>query len=602
MEPVEFLRCYAPFSQLGVEGLGRLGRALEVQWAPAGEVILRQGGEPSRFVWVVRKGAVRLESDARAIDVLGPGESFGFPSLLSDSEPQRDAVALEDCLLYRLPAAAFRRLLEEPEFGDFFLHGLARRLRSVSRGRPSGALGGSLGVPARKLANRRPVTLECSANVGQAARRMREQRVSSVLVEGSCRGILTDRDLRTRVLAEGRGPETPVEEVVSRPLKTFPADGSLQEALLFMLRERIHHLPLEADGEVVGLITDSDLLAHQLASPSQLLRQVNRARSAEDLAEYSSGVAGMVETLHLGGTGASEIGRIVASLNDALVQRLVTLAEKDLGSPPSDYAWIVFGSEGRKEQALITDQDNALIFADDAGEGGERYFASLAERVVSDLEAVGFPRCAGDFMATKWRRPLSEWLRLFESWTEEPRPQALLEVANFFDFRQVWGGLDLEPLEEAIEAGARSRTFLAQLAKASLGMRPPIGLFHRIKEDDGGVDLKAGGLMPITGLARVVGLEARTRERSTLGRLEAARSAGALSDEGCEGLVESFRFLFALRLDAQLAALRRGMPPTHRVALESLGPRRRHHLKEAFLLVREMQEAMSQRLGLSLLG
>lgn len=601
MEPVEFLRRHAPFSQLGEPGLERLESALEVQWAPAGETILRQGGEPARFVWVVRKGAVRLESGGRPVDVLGPGETFGYPSLLSGGEPQRDAVALEDCLLYRLSEAVFRKLLEEPEFGDFFLEGLARRLRSVSRARGNGVLAGSLGVPARQLISREPVTLSCRATVGEAARRMREQRVSSLLVEDTCRGILTDRDLRTRVLAEGRGPETPVEEVVSRPLKTFPAGGSLQEALLFMLHERIHHLPLEEDGRIVGLITDSDLLSHQLASPSHLLRQINRARVASELTEYAVGVAGMVETLHAGGTGAAQIGRIVASLNDALVQKLLTFAERDLGPAPCDYAWIVFGSEGRKEQALLTDQDNALIVAEES-EAATAYFGRFAERVVGDLEKVGFPRCAGGFMATNWCRTLAEWRRLFARWTEEPQPQALLEAANFFDFRKVWGGLDLEPLEEAIDAGSGSRTFLAQLAKASLGMRPPIGLFHRIKEDDGAVDIKAGGLMPIVGMARVHGLEAGSRERSTLGRLEAARTAGTLSDEGCEGLVESFRFLFGLRLDAQLDALRRGTTPEHRVSLDSLGPRRRHHLKAAFLLIREMQEAMSQRFGATLLG
>ncbi len=600
MDPIEFLREHAPFSQLDEGGLAQLARQLEIRYVPQGEVLLQRGGERSQHLWIVRKGAVRLEVDGRQIDLLVRGESFGYPSLLARAEPQVDVVAAEDALCYLVPEETFRSLLERPDFGDFFLEGLSRRLRRATSLEPI-PVSGDFNVPVGRLVHRSPVFLTADQTAQEAAHLMRRERISSVLIEAEPMGIVTDRDLRNRVLAEGLDAGTSLGEIMSTPLKTFPAAAPLQEAMHFFLTEGVHHLPVVDDHEIQGVITYADFVRYRFKSPGLLLKRIDKAKSAAALSDYAEEVAGMVEVLLWGGLEATAIGRMVATLNDALVSRLVAITESRLGPPPCPFSWIVFGSEGRREQTLLTDQDNALVFAEDSA-AAQRYFNDLASAVVADLQTVGFPPCIGGFMATNWCRSLADWIRLFEQWTTSPEPEAVLDTANFFDYRAVYGTLDLEPLELAIERGASSDVFLAHLARASLGMRPPLGLFHRIRQDKSGIDLKSAGLMPIVGLARVDALEVGSRERSTLARIAEAQQQNLLSARGADDLSEGFRFLFRLRLEAQLDALRQGREVSNRIRVEDLPAADRRHLKETFLVIREMQESLSQRYKLDLLG
>ncbi len=599
VNPLDFLRAHEPFSRLDESGLALVDRTLSVSYASSGERLIEREGAENEFLWIIRKGTVRVEREGRAIDELGEGEYFGYPSLLARGSPQFDVIAQGDVLLYRVPRATFEALLENEDFGRFFRSGLADRLRHASRSEPV-PLAGDLAMPVGSLVQRKPVFVGPKATVGEAARVMTEARVSSLLVRGDPLGIVTDRDLRSRVLARGLGPSTPLAAVMTSPARTLSADAPVIEALMRLLDARIHHLPLERDGQIMGVVTHTDLMRHQVKSPAHLLKRIEKAEG-EEIEGHANDIAGMVESLTFGGLKAAEVGRIVATLNDALVHAQLLRAERDQGKPPCAYAWIVFGSEGRREQLLLTDQDNALVYAT-ATKEAESYFGQLAERVVGGLIRAGFPPCAGGFMATNWCRPLDAWKRLFSTWVEEPDPQALMDVANFFDFRPIFGTLDLEPLDDIVQKAASQRRFLAQLARASLGMRPPIGLFHRIRQAPEGIDIKAGGLMPIVGLARVHALEAGSRDRSTLARLEAARRAGLLSDEGAEGLIEGFRFLFRLRLETQLKDVRRGDPPDNRVRLEELGPLDARHLKDTLLHIRQMQQAMAQRFNVDMLG
>ena len=449
----------------------------------------------------------------------------------------------------------------------------------------------NLGLPVKYLVKRPPVFVEPDATVGQAARTMREALIGSVLVADNPPGILTDRDLRGRVLAAGLGPETPVRQVMTRPLKTLDSDAPVLAALHFMLEENIHHLALIEEGKIVGLISSSDLLQHQASSPLYLRRSVETLEAPARLAHYSREVAGLVATLFRGGLGVVQIGRIVSSLNDALVKRLVELAERDLGPAPTAFSWIVFGSEGRLEQALLTDQDNALIYEAES-ETARVYFAALAERVVDGLIQIGFPPCAGGYMATRWCKSLEEWRSLFARWVRTPEPQALLEAAIFFDFRPVAGALSLEPLDKILAGARTEKPFIAHLADASLA-HPPLGFFKRIRSDNGKVDVKKGGLAPIVGLARAAALAGGSLERSTLERLAAAGKSGTiLSQDDASELAEIFQFLLHLRLRQQLASLQANRPLDHNVDVNALSTLERRRLKEGFVMIRRIQDGI----------
>lgn len=591
MQPRDFLRQHPPFDRLGSDLLDALERVLEVRFAAPGEALFRTGDRDNPFLYLVRKGTVRLERHGRTVELCEAGELVGAASFVAGDSPRFDAVAAEETLLYRFPAAEVRPLLAQPEVAAFFLASLASRLRRAANGEAA-ALPTDLTAPAKSAVHRSPVFVDPEATVAEAARRMSAEHTSSVLIGDHQLGILTDRDLRSRVVAKGLDPATPVRVVMSRPCRTARTDASLFEVLLEMLEHRIHHLPLVEGDEVVGVVTQTDLMRQMTRSPLHLLKSVERHGDTSRLADFALEQGAMVERLAAGGLEATRIGRIVASVNDALVARLLRLHEAELGPPPCPYAWIVFGSEGRFEQTLLTDQDNALVYRDPTPEAAG-YFQALAQRVVRALLDLAFPPCPGGFMATNWCHPLAAWEGRFEAWIRTPEPQALLDAASFFDFRRVHGELSLAALGEVV-AGARDATlFLRLLAQNSLRFRPPLGFFHRLQEGSEGIDLKAGGLMPIVGLARVRALAAGLSERATLDRLAAAAQAGALREEAAETLSEAFRFVARLRLTAQLASRAAGRPISNAVPLAELSALERRHLKDAFLSIRELQEELA---------
>ncbi len=590
-----------PFDYLNESELNLIeGSFLTVNYAQ-GTRILQQGGSPSENLYIIQEGAVRLVRDWQIIKVVEEGECFGYPSIITEDAPTADVVAEEESIVYQIPKEIFKKLLERnPRFAEFFLKNLGERLRRITATEFS-PLDGELTAPVGALIVRLPVKVSPAASVAEVAQTMRKAWVDVALIMDNPPGIITDHDFQVKVLAEELGPGTPARQVMSQPLKSLPSDTPVHGALLFMLEQNIHHLPLTDESEIVGIVTASDLLRHQTRSPLYLMRQLRNLESSESLAKYAIEVAGMVENLCKGGLDVARIGQVIASVNDALIRRLLRLAEKKLGPPPTPYAWIVFGSEGRMEQMLITDQDNALVYEEDSPEA-QQYFKDLSEQVVNDLIQAGFPPCPGGYMATNWRKPLNEWIKIFERWIRTPKPQALLETAIFFDFRSVYGDLSVEPLEKMVLESGGNGIFLAQMVRAAMEFRPPLGFFRRIRSEGGWVDLKSGGIAPIASLARIYALEAKTHVRTTVDRLETASETGTLSREGADTLIETYRFLLQLRLQEQLAAIRAGETPLNKIQLESISSLENRHLKDAFIAIREMQEAASVRFRTDLLG
>lgn len=465
----------------------------------------------------------------------------------------------------------------------------------TAEGLEAARIGEELTTPIGSLVLEPPVAVSPQASVAEAARAMRDAGASAALITDEPPGIVTHRDLGNRVLAAGLEPGAPVRDVMSRPLQPFPDSMPVFEALRRMLELEVHHLPVTREGRVVGILRDTDLLRHQLRSPLPLLNRIEALRQLSDVpSDYSRETASIAETLFSGGLGVAQIGSVLAVVHDALVRRLLALAERELGPPPCPYSWIVLGSEGRREQVLLSDQDNALVYREDV-QGADSYFRSLAELAVDGLIKSGFPRCPGDYMATSWCKPLAEWQALFRQWVEVPEPQAVLEAQIFLDFRAMHGGLSLQPLDRILASGGRRALFLHHLAQAVLRFRPPLRPLGRIRTDDGGIDLKAGGIGPIVMLARLYALAAGATARPTLERLEVAAEADTLSRAGAEILGESFRLLTRLRLQEQIRSLRRGEQPSNRVRLDALSPLERRRLSEALRAVRKQQDAAALR-------
>ncbi len=582
IDPVTYVRATPPFDALPPDLFERAAGALDVVYHPAGSYLVRAGGEPLRHLFVIRKGSVRLERDGQTIQLLEEGEIFGYTSLIT-GKATLDVVVEEELVAYRLPAEVFQELLADARFAGHFAGGLATRLRSSLAHPPPVRFHVDLSLEAHQLLRRPAVWVAADATVGDAARVMRQERISSVLVRTEPPGIVTDRDFRNRVLADRLGPATPVTRVMSRPLRTVTASAPVYEAWTTLLEAGVHHLPVDREGELLGVLTASDLLKSSAQGPVAVLRRVERLASREALPGYAEKVTEMVSVLLAGGLQPVVIAGLVARLNDALLRRLLGWAEADLGPPPAPYAWMALGSEGRMEQTLLTDQDNALAF-DDAGAAHAEWYAALAELVNGDLEAAGFPPCRGNHMARRWRGPLSEWTARFQRCVEGPRPH---DAALFFDFRRVGGALGLEPLEAVLAHAGRSPLFLRFLAREAMEFSPPGTLLLRRAST---VDLKKHGISPVVFLARCYGLEVGAPARGTVGRLEAAARARLMGDEAYAGVSEAYRFLLGLRLRNQLRALDAGRPPVDEVALADLSALERSRLKEAFRAVKRWQE------------
>jgi CBS domain-containing protein len=588
VDPVSFLRETAPFSALPDALFEEAAAALEVAYHPVGTRLCRAGGEPLRHLYVIRKGVVRLERAGQTIQLVEEGESFGYHSLISEVA-NLDAVVEEELVAYRLPAEAFQKLLGDARFASHFVAEMGERLQASLDHAPVAIFRSDLSRQVQQLLRRPPVWVDAGVTVGEAAKVMAELRVSSVLVRTQPPTLVTDADFCNSVLAEERGPETPVASVPPGPLQTVQATAPIHEAWLTLIDRGVSHLGVERDGIIIGVLATSDLLKNAAQGPVSVLRMVERLSGREQLNGYAGRVVEMASALVAARLDATVVAGFVARLNDILLRRIVRWAERDLGAAPVPWVWLALGSEGRMEQTLLTDQDNALVFADE-GAPHRPWFQSFAERVNDDLEAAGFPRCAGGYMARNWSGTVTEWRQRFAGWIDSPSPRALLDAAIFFDYRRVEGELDISALDEVVTESVDKPVFLRFLAKQALEFKPPPTLLLRLRGDTPAIDLKLHGISPIVHLARCYGLEARAKGRGTLERLEAAARAGVADPAVVEAASDAFRFLLGLRLRLQLRTLSDGQAKGEGAAPAQPGAVERGHLKEALRAIRTLQE------------
>jgi CBS domain-containing protein len=442
------------------------------------------------------------------------------------------------------------------------------------------------------------VTVPEGTPVREAARLMASHGIGSVLVTdaaGAAVGIVTDRDLRTRVLAAGRDPAAPVREIMSAPLHRIGRDALALEALLEMTRWNIHHLAV-VDGErLLGVVSSTDFVLLEGTGPVALSREIERQPSLEGLQALLPRVVRLVARLAGAGVEPGDIGRIVAELNDRIVQRVLGLSRDALAAsgqpePPVAWAWLALGSEGRREQTLVTDQDNALVYADapDAATGAAAaaYFRALAENAVAALIGLGFPPCAGGWMASnpRWCQPLRAWLDLVDRWVLSP-DLSVLAASVFFDLRAVAGDPTLATAlwERIVEPSADRRLFLRYLARDAAERASALGLLGRVRTDGRGrVDVKRFGTFPLVGAARVLALDLGLGVTNTVERLHGLVARAVYREDQIEDLGQAYGFLLRVRLRHQLEQLAAGIAPDNLIEYRRLSRAERLLLRDAF--------------------
>jgi CBS domain-containing protein len=606
-----FLRMYPPFDELDDERLAEVVRHTHIEFFPVGTVIQHQAGEPSGFLYIVRTGSVEAVEGELVADVLGEGELFGFVSLFTGLEPAFTLRAAEDTICYLIDRDIALEIMATRRGLAFLAGSLRRREVSVLEG-PEREVVDAWATHVAALVRRAPLVVPAGSTIKEAAELMARERVSSVLVRVDGQGdigIVTDRDLRAKVVAAGRSSDTPTSDIMTTPVFSVTPETTAAEVLTQMYERGIHHVPvIGPDGEPVGMVTDTDLLGLEQRTPFILKSELERSPTIDEAIEGGARLPEMFVSLVQAHVDPLDIAHAVAVTIDTLTTRLLELAIDDIGDPPCPWAWLALGSEARQEQGLATDQDNALVVECEEDEfiRVDPYFQRLATIVNDGIERAGIRRCRAGVVASnpEWRGTLAAWEERFWGWIREPARTGRAFVGIAFDYRRVTGPLDVDPvLDEVIRRSSKEDQFVRQLAKLAVETRPPVGMLkdavvHPMGKRARAFDVKQGGIAPITNLARVLAVESGVTENRTLRRLRAAAEGGYLERETREGLEEAFDLLWQIRVERQTRAVEEREVPDDSVRPEWLGPLTRQALREAFQMIDRAQERLATGLGL----
>jgi CBS domain-containing protein len=605
--PRDAFRAFAaerhPFALLPESALREAAAAVETRDAAKGDILYAIGDAPPGL-WLIETGAVALAGpDGAAVAHLGPGDVFGDREALRGAPAQTAAAAEAASRLHLLPAAAFRALTAaHPDFARAF----ARAAPAEAAAAPDALLS----MRIADLMTAEPLTIAPDAPVRAAARIIRDRDISClpVCAEGRLAGILTTGDLADRVIAEGLGADTPVGAVMTPDPMSVESAAIGYDALVAMTERGISHLPVVDSGRLVGILTSTNLVRRQAVSAVFLVADIAKKTDFAGFAEVTARIPTLLAQLVGAGVTAYDVGRIVTSIADALTRRLLALGVERLGPAPVPWLWAACGSQGRREQTGVSDQDNVLILADayDPAEHGA-YFTELAKYVSDGLDAAGYFYCPGDMMATadRWRQPVKVWRGYFDRWIRQPDEEAQMLASVMFDLRAIAGDESLfEGLQEEVLTKARANSiFRAHMAKNALKHQPPLSLFRgmatiRSGEHKDRIDMKLSGVVPIVDLGRLYALMGELTVANTRDRLRAARAAKIVSESGANDLIDAYDLIADMRLEHQARLIREGRKPDNFMPPAMLSDLERGHLKDAFAVVKTMQSAAANRFGM----
>jgi CBS domain-containing protein len=614
---IETLQRHAPFDRMDVECLAWVVQRFSVVYFAPDAVVLEPGEAPPPYLYVVRQGAVvgsdpaepRQDSFRFRVSV---GESFPLGALLGRRPVTSRYRAVGDTFCFRLAATDLRKLMDRsPEFQAFAsqrlgtLLAIARRQtqaeRSVEQVRQP------LERSIRELLRSDVVQCRSGSPVREALEKMQRGRVGSALIiDGENRpvGIFTLRDLRDRVALTGYPVDAPIDAVMTRDPVTIQLDAMAYDAALLMTHHGFHHVVVVDEGRAAGVLAESDLFALQRVGLSALSAALRSAATIDRLRAVSSQLIGLGRTLLAQGLGSEQVARILSTLNDRLTSRIVEIEAQAASIPLDAFAWLALGSEGRHEQTLATDQDNAIVFPDPPDGDADAARARLlpfARRVNEALAACGFPLCRGSIMASNplWCLSESEWRERFATWVGAPDGEALLNCTIAFDFRPLCGNVEAgSALRAWLSEQTRSRGLLLRLmTQSALRNEPPLGTLRDFVVDVHGgradtIDIKVNGTALFVDAARILSVAVGDGHTNTAERLRAAARERSLVPSEVDGWIDAFAFLQSVRFAHQLAQVEAGEAADNFVAPDALNTLDRRILREALRQARKLQERL----------
>jgi CBS domain-containing protein len=604
----EFVQAIPPLDLLPSKLIEQVVKEISICYVRRGKQLPPQGIS-DKNIYIVRKGALSyVTQDNELLGKYGEGDICTVFCL--DNDEKINVSADEDTLLYSIFFEAFEQLVSEyPDVIAFFHQTSEQRLnKKMLQVNEDAILNSSLlNSSIANFYHSPVVTVSPDTSIQQAAILMTEQGFSCLVITQYDKplGIVTDKDIRRRCVAQGLDIFQPVSKIMTDDMATIDIKDTAYDALMMMTQKHIHHLPVTANNQLKGMVTVTDLMNNEGQNTVNITSVIHKAKSVSELTEISKMIPKLQIRMAKLGTTADHVGKSISAITMAFTIRLIEMAEKLLGPPPVPYAWLAAGSQARQEQFAHSDQDNALIISNDMLSQHKPWFKDLATFVSDGLAACGFIYCPGEVMATnsKWCQTQEQWSKYFAKWINTPEPKALLHCSVFFDLTTVYGdSLLLDKVRmKMLKTTQRSTLFIAHLSRNALNLRPPLGFFRDFVliqdgENKATLDLKHNGIAPIVDLARIYALSEGISSVNTIERLQQAAGTPSLTTASAANLIDAYEFLSMLRMEHQAKKLQQGEQPNNYLPPKKISKLEREHLKDAFKVIKTMQDSRQSTL------
>ncbi|UVL64395.1 DUF294 nucleotidyltransferase-like domain-containing protein [Pseudomonas sp. B21-032] len=620
---MQFLQRFPPFNQMENAHLAFLVEQCQLRFYAANDSIIKPSDGPVEHFYIVKQGRVVGERQhvtrpgTETTFEITSGECFPLAALLGERATRTEHLAGEDTFCLQLNKAAFIRLFTLSEaFRDFALRGVSSLLDQVNQQvqrRAVETLGNQYSLNTRlgELAMRHPVVCDPATPLREAVRLMHEQQVGSIVIVDEQRfpiGIFTLRDLRQVVADASADFAQPISRHMTAAPFYLNPQASAFDAAIAMTERHIAHVCLVEERRLCGVVSERDLFSLQRVDLVHLARTIRHASRVENLVSLRGEISQLVERMLAHGASSTQITQIITLLNDHTVCRVIELAIEDKGDPGVPFSWLCFGSEGRREQTLHTDQDNGILFeARDAAHAAELRgrLLPLAQHINQGLAQCGFSLCKGNIMAGNPELCLSraEWARRFAAFIREATPQNLLASSIYFDLRVVWGDEQAcEQLRQSIlEQVADNRLFQRMMADNALRQRPPVGRFREFvltrqgNDKAATLDLKVQGLTPFVDGARLLALANGIGANNTLERLRQLVARQVIDPLDGAAYEEAYHFIQQTRMQQHQLQSRQNLPYSNRVDPDSLNHLDRRILRESLRQAQRLQSSLALR-------
>ncbi len=616
---LEFLGNKFPFNELDRQALMKFAQKATIDFFPKGTLILKQGESDVTHFFVIQKGGVRSYrldgmGNIALKDFRGEGEHFGALPIIQNTIANLNVETLDDTFCFLFDKKDFLNLLEtNRKVKRYYLSTMSEKMAKpvyseLRQQKISPRAEGALflfNAKAGEISKGKLFTASVDTSVQRVSQLMSEKKIGSILLtdgQGEIVGIVTDKDIRGKVVAKGLDYRTKASEIMAAPVQTISAHAVCFDVLLAMITNRIHHLAIEEDGKISKMLTTHDIMAAQGSSPYFLFREIQAQRRISGLYELSQKIPMIVRPLIKEGAKACNVTRMISVLNDHVLDRLLKLLQEEIGKAPLQFSWLLFGSAGRHELVFKSRQTNGILYDNSpdekiAREAG-KYFRTLSERAVKHLIACGYPSDPGDITAAnmKWRQPQSVWNTYFKAWCGFQDREEKFDPTIFFDFRSGAGSASLaEELKERVHTLTRGdEQFLHYLAQNWALMEPPLSFYgNSVVEKDGRygetLDLEGRGLAFFVDFARVMSLKYGICKTNTLERLRSLLEKRHIPKDLGSELIEAYELLMHINLFHQLNLIEDGQEPTNNIRPDDLSDLEKQTLKEVFEVIRRLQ-------------